>query len=112
VFLQCLCTGFLDLSHSHDRFLDSYWHLNDDYTHHVAPCMQAHRAAGLGSINSHIMQQGIVDHWGTQDASGFSDPSGSSYMMTPDTPYSLSDEWNSQSGAQDDYLRVPPRARR
>ncbi len=88
---------------THDRFLDSYWHLNDDYTHHVAPSMQAHRAAGLGSINSHIMQQGIVNHWGAQEASGFSDPSGSSYMTTPDTPYSLSDEWNSQSGMQDDY---------
>jgi hypothetical protein len=101
VCLQCLCIGFLGLSHNHDQFLDPYWHLNDDYTPHVAPSMQAHRAAGFGSINS-LIQQGIVNHWGPQGASGISDPPASSFMTTPETPYSLSDEWNSQSGAQDD----------
>ncbi len=99
--LQCLCTGFLDLSHSHHQFLDPYWHLHGDYNPHVAPSMQVHLAAGLESINSHITQQGTVNHWGAQGASGISDPSGSSYMTTPDTPGSQPDEGNSQSGAQD-----------
>jgi hypothetical protein len=104
VCLQCLCIGFLDLSHGYDQFLDPDWHLNDDHTHHVVPSMQAHRAAGFGRINSRIIQQGIMNHWVAQGVSGLSDPSGSSSMTTPDTSDSLSDEWNSQSGAQDDYL--------
>jgi len=54
-------------------------------------------------MNSHITQQGTVNHWVAQGASGFSDPSGSLYMIMPDTPDSLSDGWNSQSGVQDDY---------
>lgn len=96
--------AFSDLSHAHDRVLDSFFdgHLIDDDTRHLAP-IQAHRAAGWGSINLRTVQEGTVDHLEARGASG-SDTSGSSSMMVADTSSSLSDDgFYSQYWAPDDY---------
>ena len=106
---HCLCTDFSDLSLTHDQDLESFFEgdLSDNNTPHLAS-IQAHRAAGWGSINPQITQQEIVDSLEAQGASGSSDPSGSSYTIIADTLSSLSDELDSQFGVQDDYTYATP----
>jgi hypothetical protein len=96
--------AFPDLSHTHDRVLDSSFegHLIDNDTRHLAP-IQAHRAAGWGSTNFRFVQEGTVDQLEAQGASG-SDTPGSSTTTIADTSSSLG--FYSQYRVHDDCTRA------
>lgn len=111
--LQCLCTGFPDLSNTHDQVQDTFYEgqLNDNDTRHLAS-IQAHNAAGWGSTNLQIVQEGTVDHLGTQGDSG-SDPLVSPSTTIADNSPSLSDdEFYAQHRVQDDNPRATSSSRR
>jgi hypothetical protein len=107
--LRCLCTGFPDPSHTHDRVSDPFFegHLIDNDTRHLAS-MREHRAAGWGSTNFRTVQEGTVDYLEVQGASG-SDSPGSSSTTIADTPSSLG--FYSQYTVQDDYTHATSSSR-
>lgn len=98
--------AFPDLTHTHDRVLDSSFqrHLIENDARNLAPT-QAHPAAGWGITNFRIVRDGTVDRLNAQRASG-SDPSGSSSTMIAGISSSMSDDserFYPRYGVQDDY---------
>lgn len=104
--LQCLCTGFPDLSNTRDQVLDTFYegHPIDNDTRHLAS-IQTHSAAGWGSTNFQIVQESTADHLGTQGDSGSDSLVSPSTMIADTSPFLSDDRFYSQHRVQDDNPR-------